>query len=303
MKLNQIVKGDATEVMQSFEDNSLHALITDPPYNYEFIGHTWNKVETDKRIKNAKSNGSTLVKNIPYGSGLAGGVRNKRWYEKNRTNILQYEKWCETWAKEAYRVLKPGSLALVFNSTRTVSHIQTAFENVGFYARDIIVWRRNSGIPRGLNVQRKLEKEGNPNAIHWSGWHSALRNEWEAIAVLQKPLENNYLNTLKKYNTGLFHTQQNDIDGFQSNIIDGISNREEKDKFNTHPTVKPLKLIEKLVKLIVPLNSSNIVIDPFMGSGTTAIACSNLGVNWVGIEINQEYIDIANRRLKKNDDH
>lgn len=301
MKLNTIIQGDAVEVMKTFSPNSMHALITDPPYNYEFIGRSWNSSEVDRRLDNAKANGTTLVKNIPYGSGLAGGVRNKNWYRKNRNNILQYEKWCELWAKEAYRVLKPGSLALIFNSTRTVAHIQTAFENQGFYARDIIVWKRNSGIPRGLNVEKKLKKENNPNAEKWHGWHSALRNEWEAIAVLQKPLENNYLNTLKKYNTGLMHTQRADIDGFQSNIIENISNREKKDKFNTHPTVKPLKLMEELVKLIMPVNSQNILLDPFIGSGTTSLACKHLNVNWVGIEINPEYIDIANKRLNEVD--
>ena len=283
--------------MKSIKSESVHSLITDPPYNYEIIGKNWNGNEVDRRIDNAANNGSTLVKNIPYGSGLAGGVRNKRWYKKNRDNIIQYENWCEKWAEEAYRILKPGSLALVFNSTRTVAHVQTAFENVGFYARDIIVWKRNSGIPRGLNAEKKLAKEGNPSATKWHGWHSALRNEWEAIAVLQKPLENNYLNTLKKYNTGLLHTRREDIDGFQSNIIENISNREKKDEFNTHPTVKPVKLMEDLIKLIMPLNSSNILIDPFIGSGTTAVACQNLGVNWIGIEINKNYVDIANKRL------
>ena len=80
MKLNTIIQGDAVEVMKTFNPNSMHALITDLPYNYEFIGRSWDSSEVDRRLDNAKSNGTTLVKNIPYGSGLAGGVRNKNWY-------------------------------------------------------------------------------------------------------------------------------------------------------------------------------------------------------------------------------
>ena len=293
--LNKILLGDCIDIMKSIDDNSIATCITDPPYNYEFIGKDWSINEINRRLENVnKKNSNTLVKNIPYGSGLAGGVRNERWYKKNRENILTYRKWVEKWANELFRILKPGGYALIFNSTRTAAHIQVAFEEVGFYARDTIVWRRFSGIPKGLNVERKLEKMGNIESSKWSGWHSALRNEWEAITLVQKPLINNYINTLLQYNVGLLQTKSDLIDGFQSNIIENI-NRERKDKFNTHSTVKPVKLIEKLILLTTPKIDDNIIIDPFMGS--TALAANNLGINWIGIEINSMYIDIARKRL------
>lgn len=71
-----------------------------------------------------------IVKNIPYGSGLAGGVRNARWYDKNRKNILEYQNWVESWGKELFRILKPGALVLIFNSTRTAAHIQVKHLNI-----------------------------------------------------------------------------------------------------------------------------------------------------------------------------
>jgi hypothetical protein len=64
---------------------------------------------------------------------------------------------------------------------------------------------------------------------------------------------------------------------------------------NHHPTVKPLTLMEYLVKLITPLGG--LVLDPFLGSGTTALACKRLGRHYIGIEISREYCDIAERRL------
>ena len=49
---------------------------------------------------------------------------------------------------------------------------------------------------------------GDAHAQEWNGWHSCLRNEWEAIVVLQKPLINNYIETLKKYHVGLFQAKK-----------------------------------------------------------------------------------------------
>lgn len=291
---NQIICGDCFNIMKEIDDNSIACCITDPPYNYEFIGKQWDEKEIQRRLERVKGESSTLVKNIPYGSGLAGGVRNKQWYEKNRKNIIEYQEWMQNWASLLYRILKPGALVLVFNSTRTSAHVQVALENAGFYARDTMVWKRHSGIPKGINISKKLEKIGDANAEEWDGWHSCLRNEWEAITVVQKPLVNNYIETLQKYQVGLFQAKSSS--GFQSNIIENIK-REPLDDYNTHPTVKPLELMVKLVDLTVPKDHGNIILDPFAGSGTTLLAAKQEGIDYLGIEIYQEYVDIANRRL------
>ena len=65
---------------------------------------------------------------------------------------------------------------------------------------------------------------------------------------------------------------------------------------NIHPTVKPLSLMEYLIKLITKENQ--LVLDPFIGSGTTALACKKINRSFIGFEISQEYVDIANKRLR-----
>lgn len=293
---NHILLGDCREKLQLLEENTITACITDPPYNYEFIGHKWDAEEIERRTQRVQNgNSKTLVKNIPYGSGLAGGVRNDRWYERVRENILEYEQWCFEWGKEVFRVLKPGGTIAVFNSTRTMAHVQVALEKSGFYARDCIVYRRHSGIPKGLNLGAKLKQKNHPDYKRWQGWHSCLRNEWEAIVILQKPLEENYLNTFIKYESGLFFTQNPD-GSFQSNIIEDVS-RNKEDDFNIHCTVKPLALMEKLVSMFVPPSTDHIVLDPFAGSGTTLVAAKKLGRGYIGIEIVPDYINIIERRL------
>jgi len=293
---NEVLVGDCREVMKTLPENYVSACITDPPYNYEFIGHKWDDSEIQRRIERVNGKGSkTLVKNIPYGSGLAGGVRNEKWYQRNRNNILDYEKWCFDWGEQLFRICKPGATVLVFNSTRTVAHVQVALENAGFYARDMLVYKRSSGIPKGVNIKQQFEKKGYENPEKWDGWHSCLRNEWEAICVLQKPLVNNYLETLQEYGTGLFYTKDR-FGGFQSNILEGIQ-REKTEDFNVHCTVKPIALMRQLVEIFVPRLENSIIIDPFAGSGTTLVAAQEFGIRYVGIEIVPEYIEIINKRL------
>ena len=292
--MEKLYAGDCREVLKKVADNSIACVVTDPPYNYEFIGRTWNHEEIQRRISRVKDS-STLVKNIPYGSGLAGGVRNERWYERNRENIKEYRKWCEEWSAELFRVCKAGAFVAVFSSTRTLAHVQVALEESGFYARDCLVYRRHSGIPKGLNVEKKLAKENPADAEKWKGWHTCFRNEWEAIVLVQKPLINNYLETLELNGIGALKTILSD-GSFQSNILEGYSKGSD-EKFDVHCTIKPLDLIVKLLETLVPLNNENIVLDPFAGTGTTLIAAQKLKLEYIGIEIEPSYLEIIQERL------
>ena len=73
-------------------------------------------------------------------------------------------------------------------------------------------------------------------------------------------------------------------------------NRSANPKKNNHPTVKPIKLMEYLIKLVTKENA--VVLDPFLGSGTTAIACLKLNRKFIGIEKEEEYVKIAQARIK-----
>ena len=67
---------------------------------------------------------------------------------------------------------------------------------------------------------------------------------------------------------------------------------------NNHPTVKPIALMEYLIKMVTPKNG--IVLEPFAGSGTTLVACKNLGFKFIGIEKETEYCNIAEARILNN---
>jgi site-specific DNA-methyltransferase (adenine-specific) len=73
------------------------------------------------------------------------------------------------------------------------------------------------------------------------------------------------------------------------------ASKRERGEENNHPTVKPIKLMEYLIRLITPKNGTTL--DPFMGSGSTGVAAKNLGFNFIGIELNPEYVEIAKKRV------
>ena len=73
------------------------------------------------------------------------------------------------------------------------------------------------------------------------------------------------------------------------------TSKKEKGDENNHPTVKPIKLMEYLIKLVTP--KGGVVMDCFMGSGSTGVAARNLGFKFIGIEREQEYMDIAKQRI------
>ena len=70
--------------------------------------------------------------------------------------------------------------------------------------------------------------------------------------------------------------------------------------FIFHSTVKPLNLIKYLVKLITPPKSYNpVILDPFFGTGTLGVVCEAMGIRWIGIEINEEYCEIAKTKIQE----
>jgi len=82
----------------------------------------------------------------------------------------------------------------------------------------------------------------------------------------------------------------------EKEILDDVSSRFRTTKRNIHPTVKPIDLMQYLVRLVTP--KGGLCLDPFMGSGTTAVACKAEKINYVGCELEEDYIKIAEARIK-----
>jgi len=97
-------------------------------------------------------------------------------------------------------------------------------------------------------------------------------------------------------NDGLYGFEEKTVDDGREKTADNAYQRGATLRRNIHPTVKPVELMRYLVKLVTP--KGGCVLDPYLGSGTTAIGCLKEKFNYVGIELEQDYADIAEARLK-----
>jgi len=97
-------------------------------------------------------------------------------------------------------------------------------------------------------------------------------------------------------NMGCEEMEDKKTDDGREVVSDRPHQRGATDRKNNHPTVKPIKLIQYLVRLVTP--KGGVCLDPFLGSGTTAIACIKEGMNYIGIEREEDYVKIANARIK-----
>ena len=128
---------------------------------------------------------------------------------------------------------------------------------------------------------------------------AAILDEQSGISVSKKSMRGVGLTGSDVYGSGdlSFDTMRghNDSGGASRFFYCAKASKKERGEGNIHPTVKPISLMEYLVKLITKKGQT--VLDPFMGSGTTALACIKSGRNYIGFEQNSDYVEIANKRI------
>lgn len=132
-------------------DNSVDAVVTDPPYGLEFMGKEWDRFGGDARQRNDATftTGDRRHGLVRHGVGAS--------YGGDTAKAMQaFQAWCELWATECLRVLKPGGHLLAFGGTRTSHRLTCAIEDAGFEIRDSIAWLHSQGFPKNLNVSKAL---------------------------------------------------------------------------------------------------------------------------------------------------
>ena len=137
----KIIQGDCIEQMKLLEENSVDAIITDPPYNLSSIV---------KRFGKEGSAPAQFGKDGSF-SRLPKGFMGKEW-----DNEIAFG--TEVWI-EALRVLKPGGFLLSFGGTRTYHRMVCGIEDAGFECRDTISWNFGSGFPKSFNIRKNMEKQ------------------------------------------------------------------------------------------------------------------------------------------------
>jgi site-specific DNA-methyltransferase (adenine-specific) len=162
--------GSNLDILPLLPENSVDAVVTDPPYGLEFMGKEWD------RLSGGFSNGDFKGFVLPKTSGGNRNVkcpdcgkwiydhppRDCRCGGVERYKARQQIDWHRKWAKEALRVLKPGGHLLSFGGSRTYHRMACAIEDAGFEIRDQIMWVYGSGFPKSLNIGKAVDKlQGN----------------------------------------------------------------------------------------------------------------------------------------------
>jgi len=190
-------------------------------------------------------------------------------------NYKEYDNFTEQWLKESKRILKKGGALWVIGSYHNILRVGTSIQNNGFWILNDIIWHKTNPMPnfRGTRFT---------NAHETLLWCTTSR---EAKYTF------NYQN-LKKLNDG----KQMRSDWYIP-ICSGKERLRENNNQRSHPTQKPEALMYRII--LSSTNKSDTILDPFLGSGTTAVVAKKLQRNFIGIEQDKEYISLAKKRLKQ----
>jgi len=178
---------------------------------------------------------------------------------------LSFEDWeksMDNFFEESVRVLKKGGAMIVFMAIIKVESIIKIAERHGLYYKTTGIWHKLNPMPRNMNLH--------------------FVNSTEAWIYF----------TYKK-RTGTFNNDGKVLHDF---IETGVAANGER-KFGKHPTQKPVQLMEFFVKVLT--NEGETVLDPFMGSGSVGVAAKKNNRNFIGVEINENYFQIATRRIQE----
>ena len=220
-----------------------------------------------------------IITSPPYNIG--------KEYEK-KVSLSKYLEWQKQVFKKAYILLSDNGVVLLnvgafineyTNNIPLSFEFYSIFTNTGYKLRQNIVWH----FPSGMSASKKLS--GRYEDIMW--WYKG-----DNLPTFN--LEDIRVKEWKNFD------KRNNLNGKNPTNVWGINlvkgNSKEKKK---HPCQFPEVLINRLVKGMT--NKSEIILDMFMGSGTTGVACVNLNRKFIGIELDKEYFDIAKERIEKEE--
>ena len=245
LPINQIIQGDCLEVMRGFPDQSIDAIITDPPY------------------------GTTACK----------------W-----DTVIPFEPMWE----QLKRIIKPHGAIVLFGSQRFTSALVMSNPDMFKYSW---IWQKAVG-SNFATLKYQPMKEHEDVLIFGKGKtiYKPIMEERKGSGSERVKHKYNALKTKTgEANGGLLNTERTGKYGELRNpsSVQYFNNREDCRGF--HPTQKPVALMEYLIKTYT--NEGETVLDFTIGSGTTAVACINTKRNFIGIELDEKYCEIARQRI------
>jgi site-specific DNA-methyltransferase (adenine-specific) len=300
--------------LSQLAEESVHALITDPPYGISYQAHYWDKDLPNRQIW---ADSWRVLK--PGGFGLV--FSSVRLMHRLMVDI-----------EDSGFLIKDVLFWVFLNGMPKSRNVGLEIDKkLGFVSEIIGNYNYVQGYKKGgadtYTVQQKNKcKPASDLGKRYDGAGLGIKPAYEPIILIQKPLDKglNVAQNILKHHTGALNLEATRIPYAEgegkvghnphprgrvtANILrtesweDGYDKffmipkvRQNAEEFNHHPTLKPVQLMHHLVKLVSFENQ--LVLDPFMGSGTTGVACLDLKRQFVGYENDNSYFEIAQLRL------
>ena len=275
----ELILGDCFEHMESqLQANSIHAIITDPPYGL--------KEYTDTEKTKLRS-GHGGVWRIP--PAMNGCVRRPlpRFTILSNDEKLNLMVFFRKWGEYANRILVPGGHIFIATNPLLSQYVYMSLIEAGFEKRGEII--RLVQTLRGGDRPKNAHNEFKDVTV-------MPRSCWEPWGLFRKPCEGRVQDNLRKWKAGGLRRFGKDRPF--CDVIRSSPTRSAEREIAPHPSLKPQGFMREIVRAALPLGEG-IILDPFMGAGSTIAAASAIGYNSVGIERDAEFYAIARESIPK----
>ncbi len=269
-----VIHADCFAWMSEIPPDSIHAIVTDPPYGVK---------EYDPEQLEKRANGNGGVWRIP--PSFDGHVRSPlprftALNQKERERIREY--FCE-WAQLALRILRPGAHVFLASNVFLSQIVFAAIADAGLEFRGQVV--RLVRTFRGGDRPKNAEDE-------FRDVCSMPRGCYEPWGIFRKPIpkEMTLSECLRIFQTGGLRRKP-DGNPFED-VIESERTPQKERMIADHPSLKPQSFLRQIVHASLPLGEG-IVLDPFMGSGSTIAAAEATGYSALGVEKCREYYSMS----------
>ena len=296
MEIDKVYNYSATDLLRLLPNEFIHCVVSDIPYGISI--DNWDVLHNNKN--SALMGASPAQKNKEVFKKRGKPING--WSKDDRLMPIEYYRWCLEWTPLMFNAMKSGASAFIFAGRRFSHRAICAFEDSGFILKDILAWIKPNAPHRAQKIQSVLSKRNSSFNDNFNGWRLGnLRPIFEPILWFIKPYKIGSTVVDNLLNNGVGGFNQEAFTKYTStadNVLKiGISQKEGK----VHPTQKPVLLIQTLIELAT--QSNQIILDPFCGSGTTAVAAYNTNRRFIVGDISKEFCEIAEKRLLNETDY
>jgi DNA modification methylase len=274
----QIHLGDAFARLASFEPNSIHAIVTDPPYGLK----EYSEIEKSKLRK-----GRGGVWRIPPSFDGCKRSPVPRFTVLDEGELAALQSFFAEFARRAIRVLVPGGHVFVATNPLLSHLVYRPTMEAGFEKRGEII-----------RLVQTLRGGDRPKNAHDDFREVSVmpRSAWEPWGLFRKPCQGRVQDNLRKWGTGGLRRISKDEPFLD--VIRSSPTRPEERKIAPHPSLKPQSFMRQIVRASLPLGEG-IVLDPFMGAGSTIAAAVAVGYRSIGIEHDPIYFGVAEKAIPR----